>query len=156
MFDYHPRRVHPLPLISVDDYRIKRYELSIPDAPTNGNGHVSDDGWRSFLADCLPRNDDEREHRVGFAMVHYARDGSYLLISRWYGGNNLKHEAHTIRHDAKGMSLEPLIETRITACVWELEVMSFERDAWVRTAMAEKGSAASLDSYLDTTFRGWV
>lgn len=154
MFDYHPRPVQSLSPILIDDYRMKRYELSVAEPAVDKT--FSDDNWRAFLAGCLPRNGDAREHRVGFAILHYAQDGNYLLVSRWYGGNMLKHEAFTLTQAANGWSLDPLLESRIVACVWELEVMSFERDAWVRTAMAQHGSAPSLELYLDSKFRGWV
>ena len=52
--------------------------------------------------------------------------------------------------------LESLEPTRIVACVWELEVIKFERDAWVRTAMAGLGRPESLEAYFAAQMCGWV
>ena len=52
--------------------------------------------------------------------------------------------------------LESIAASRIVACVWELEVIKFERDAWVRTAMAGLGKPESLDAYFAAQMSGWV
>lgn len=153
-FDYRPRRIEPRSRLAVDDYRLKRYELR---APSVADGpRLSDDEWKALLRMALPSVHEEREHRVGFAILHYAVDGNYLLASRWYGGNMLKHESFTLLSSAEGWRLSSLLDSRIIACVWELEVIAFERNAWVRTAMSRGGTELALEHYLDTTFAGWA
>jgi hypothetical protein len=106
---------------------------------------------------------DPDEHALGFAILHQAKDGEYLLLSRWYGGNMLKHAAFMIKRSPDGQaSLEPLAATGIICCVWELELMKRERDFWLQTMMqpAPDSSSKSCDHsrqlYLSLHWEGWV
>jgi hypothetical protein len=108
------------------------------------------------VAGCLPAAQDPLEHCAGFVIAHFARDGSYLLLSRWYGGNMLKHDLYEITESAGGWQARPLGFTGIVACVWELEVIAFERQAWVRKAMTNQGKEGSLRQYLETVLEGSV
>ena len=56
-----------------------------------------------------------------------------------------------------GITFAPLAQRSLIACIWELEIIGFERDAWVNTVMARgQLDRAALDAYLATTFSGWV
>jgi hypothetical protein len=85
-------------------------------------------------------------------------DGTYLLVSQWYDANMLKHWVRGAKDDADGSTtLAPLAQSDLVACVWELEVIRFERDAWVNTVLAHgELDETSRDAYLATTFSGWV
>lgn len=57
------------------------------------------------------------------------------------------------------IELAPLSMPDIIACVWELEVIKFERDQWVRTAMRDASGAPgaeALERYLGAAFAGAV
>ncbi len=153
-FNYSPRPVEPKPPLSINGHRLKRYEVRAPGLDSYRN--FTDAEWDELLHNRLPNGADDQEHRVGFAILHHALDGTYLLVSRWYGGNMLKHEAFSIVSADNKQELHSLHETHIVACVWEFAIMAFERDAWVRTAMFGGGAPRWLDSYLDSTFKGWV
>lgn len=141
-------------MILTNGHRLKRYEVRAADADCQIS--LTEADWHGLLESYLPVDADERDHRTGFAILHYALDGTYLLVSRWYGGNMLKHEAFDIDAAGNSLRLRSLHDTRIVACVWEFEVMAFERNAWVRTAMLNGGTPASLEAYLGTHFTGWV
>ncbi|WP_208814153.1 hypothetical protein [Micromonospora echinofusca] len=98
------------------------------------------------------------DHPVGFLILHYGMDGNYLLVSQWYDANMLKHWVRGSTVDAGGdTTFTPLAQRDLIACVWELEVIRFERDAWVNTVLAQgRLDQASRDAYLATTFSGWV
>ena len=153
-FEYGPRRVWARPLVTVGGARLKPYELRFAGLLAGPEPAPLD--WAALLARRRPRPDDALDHAVGFAIMHYAKDGDYLLVSRWHAGNTLKHEVWTVGTSDEGWLLTSLLETRMIACVWELEIIHFERNAWVRTAMAKDGSAAAIEEYLQTTFSGWI
>lgn len=154
-FDYQPRFVASRAAVAVKGYRMKCYEMFY-DAAREKEASISRDAWCSLLGKCLGPSDDKNEHKCGFAIVHHARDGTYLLASRWFGGNMLKHEAFMVEDAPGKAALESLASSRIIACVWELEVIKFERDAWVRTAMAGLGKPESLDAYFAAQMAGWA
>ncbi|MDB5798518.1 MAG: hypothetical protein JWP36_2420 [Paucimonas sp.] len=107
---------------------------------------------------------DPAEHGLGFAILHQARDGIYLLLSRWYGGNMLKHAAFRLhKGDANTpAALESLAPSGIICCVWELEIMKKERDFWVQSMMqrrpqpATPGGPDDQAAYLSLCWEGWV
>jgi hypothetical protein len=153
-FDYTPRRTKARAVVAVNGYRLKPYEMYFDE---NSGHSITDDELKSFIGQCLPAgSNDPLEHGVGFAIIHFARDGNYLLLSRWYGGNMLKHDLFEMKQSPAGWQTASLQSTGIVACVWELQVIAFERQAWVCTAMAKGGTEASFHSYLSTTLEGWV
>jgi hypothetical protein len=98
------------------------------------------------------------DHGLGFLILHYGMDGDYLLVSDWYDANMLKHRVRGAETGADGsVTFMPLAQRDLIACVWELEVIKFERDAWVRTVLARgQLDQAGLDAYVGSTFSGWV
>ena len=154
-FSYQARFVASRVPVLVKGYRLKCYEM-FHDAARWKEASIGTDGWPGLLGKCLSPTEDADEHKCGFAILHHARDGTYLLASRWFGGNMLKHEVFMVQGPAGAARLESIAASRIVACVWELEVIKFERDAWVRTAMAGLGKPESLDAYFAAQMSGWV
>lgn len=153
-FRYLPRWVEAGKPVSLNGYRLKPYSMYLTDKKEKTA--LQDSELHSLLQTCLPPSPEPLDHGVGFLIVHYARDGDYLLVSRWYGGNMLKHELFELLSDPGGWRAEPLRSTNIVACVWELQVITFERQSWVCTAMAKGGTEASFESYLNMVLEGWV
>ncbi len=94
----------------------------------------------------------ESDHEIGFAILHWAADGDYLLINTWYDANMLRSSTFRVddcdRDPPKLTSLAPL---RVIACVWELEIHKFERDAWVREVL-EKHPDSLTEAVLEPYF----
>jgi hypothetical protein len=152
-FRYVPRKAKPRSVITVNGYRLKPYEIYFDEAV---KGRIEDDELQGIISPCLPVSADPLDHGIGFVMVHFARDGNYLLLSRWYGGNMLKHDLFELKQTPAGWQMISLESTGIVACVWELQVITFERQTWVCTAMAKGGTEASFSAYLSTTLEGWI
>jgi hypothetical protein len=153
-FRYLPRWVEAKNIITLNGYRLKPYSMHL--SAKENKRVLSDKELQRLLQKCLTAPADPLDHGVGFVIIHYARDGDYLLVSRWYGGNMLKHELFRVSYTKQGWRADPLRSTNIVACVWELQVITFERQAWVYTAMAKGGTEASFGMYLKTTLEGWV
>ena len=151
---YFPRWVEAGKLIALNGHRLKSYAMYL--SQEAAKEVLSDSDLQNLLKKCLPPSTDPLDHGIGFVLVHYARDGNYLLVSRWYGGNMLKHELFVLSHAAQGWQAEPLVSTKIVACVWELQVITFERQAWVSTAMTKGGTEDSFQSYFKMVLEGWV
>lgn len=154
MFEHHARHVRPLSPVTVRGVKFKRYELFYPHVPDDSK--VNDGDFIDFILGSIPKKLDSMENMVGFCILHYARDGYYFLSSRWYGENMLKHEASRLQNASGSWMLASLAEERIVACIWELEIIGFERDAWVKTVMAEGGRPEAFERYIATTISGWV
>ncbi|MFF2774377.1 hypothetical protein ACFVU3_05665 [Streptomyces sp. NPDC058052] len=153
---YTPRLVKALPPVHVNGRTLKAYAMF---AEPERAGELPKPEWlEHHAATVLSEPPAEGDHPAGFLILHRGAEGTYLLVSQWYDADMLKHWVRGAVVDAGGTtSFAPLAQRDLIACVWELEVVKFERDAWVNTVLA-RGSddRAAIDAYLDTTFSGWV
>jgi hypothetical protein len=153
---YSPRLVKAFPPLEVCGRALKVYWMFAE--PARYSTLPAPEWLQQQAASVLREPLQEGDHPVGFLILHFGMDGNYLLVSQWYDANMLKH---WVRGSAVGAGGEttftPLAQRDLIACVWELEVIKFERDAWVNTVLARgRLDQASLDAYLATTFSGWV
>ncbi|HWO68125.1 MAG TPA: hypothetical protein VNO31_49635 [Umezawaea sp.] len=153
---YSPRLVTALPPVDVRGRVLKAYAMFAE--PERSSALTSPEWLREQAASVLDEPLEQGDHSVGFLILHFALDGDYLLVSQWYDANSIKHWVRGLEVDAEGRTtVAPLAQRDLVACVWELEVIKFERDAWVNTVLARgKLDEASRDAYLTTTFSGWV
>lgn len=84
---------------------------------------------------------------VGFACAHDGRGGCFAFVDWWAGENELHHHMFVSPEKRPG-DLQPVGEQGLTACVWDLALMGFERDAWLDTVLANP-AGPDLDAYLD-------
>lgn len=153
---YSPRLVKALPPVDVSGRALKVYGMFAE--PERAAVLPAPEWLRQQAASVLRGSPQPGDHPVGFLIMHYGTDGDYLLVSQWYDANMLKHWVRGSAVDAGGSTtFAPLAQRDLVACVWELEVIKFERDAWINTVLARgRLDRASLDAYLGTTFSGWV
>jgi hypothetical protein len=153
---YSPRLVKALPPLDVCGRALKAYAMYAE--PERSATLPAPEWLQHQAASVLREPPHEGDHPAGFLILHYGVDGDYLLVSQWYDANMLKHWVRGSVADAGGnTTFAPLAQHDLIACVWELEVIKFERDAWVNTVLAHgKLDRTSLDAYLTTTFSGWV
>ena len=153
---YTPRLVTALAPVEVGGRVLKAYAMfARPDVHTT----APEPEWLArHAATVLTEAAGEGDHPAGFLILHYGMEGVYLLVSQWYDADMLKHWVRGATVDAEGEThFAPLAQRDLIACVWELEVIRFERDAWVNTVMARgKLDQEALEAYLATTFSGWV
>ena len=159
---YEAREVRSRDRIKVEDVDLKVYELfaanrrnDVLPEPVEFERHLSG------IGDLFSSTSTHLGHAAGFVIAHYASDGDYLLASRWCGVNMLRHQVFALkwRGNPESIELAPLSIPDIIACVWELEVIKFERDQWVRTAMSDPSDSPSvtmLNRYLNATFSAYV
>ncbi|MCP1338047.1 hypothetical protein NJR55_00445 [Idiomarina sp. M1R2S28] len=161
---YATRPIRFLELATIDGWRVKIYGISaqgetpnstlvqsaidlaskaLPTPPVQLDGSaVSDDG--DVLFDSLDR------YGVGIMIVHEAREGCFVLLDWWTGENMLQHHVYFSR-DTENPEFADVAHTGIGACVWELKVLSFEREAWIDCVLAREGGA-DLNGYCSRHF----
>jgi hypothetical protein len=129
---YEPRTITFLGL----DGRLKHYGIARHDrAP------------RPALVDATARVARAAIHdgAFGFTIAHDARSAALGLVYWWAAENELHHRVFAAPPDDPG-ALEPADGTAM-ACVWELEVIDFERRAWLEHVLVDD----DLDAYLSAT-----
>jgi hypothetical protein len=78
----------------------------------------------------------------GFTIAHDAASAALGIVYWWANGNEIHARYYFAPQDDPG-ALVPISDTGM-ACVWELEVIDFERRAWLRDVLEDD----DLDAYL--------
>ena len=72
---------------------------------------------------------------LGFLGVHDGRGANFVFLDYWADENEL-HQHVYVSPSEEPASLEDVTTTGLIACAWDLRVLSFERDAWVESVLA--------------------
>jgi len=91
---------------------------------------------RRVAADAIPAG------APGFTIAHDAAGAALAIVYWWANGNEIHARYFAAPTEVTG-ALAPLHDTGM-ACVWELEVIDFERRAWLRDVLED----GDLDAYL--------
>jgi hypothetical protein len=153
---YHPRRVWPLGLLRIDDWRVKLHALSA--APDSEPDPAAQDAVYhaayQAAAEALPRPGvGGGRYGVGFVIAHRTPTNYSYVVGWWSYGCLLSTAAYSARFS------EPTDIVRCPArqagCVWELAVIDHERRAWTRTMLRAR-SRGGVDAYLEAVLSGKV
>jgi hypothetical protein len=145
MDPYAPRPIRFHGLRDVDGWRLKRYSI------VYGGGAVD---WPAFepvhaLIDAaLPRPAVSAPRPgVGFVIAHQGRTALYYVLGWWDNENELPLRVF-VRGLEEGSAWRPARGSE-SVCVWDLQVISFEREAYVATLLAGGADpAAATNAYL--------
>jgi len=155
MLAYAPRLVRPFPPLSAGHRTLKTYGIFA--TPDLEEAFPPQDRLGSRVRPLLGEP-EPADHGLGFLMLHFGADGHYLALSEWFGGNMLRHRVYRSDDAIHGSNgFVPMVPRDVMTCVWELEVMKFERDAWVRTVMTRDAvDEDAVEAYLGMRLTGWV
>ena len=141
---YQPRPVQALGILEVAGWRIKQYVMTV--AP----GHVPDlrllNATAAMAAKALPAA--SATHGVGFLIAHQARPACFVLLDWWQDGYDLKQRYYTSPLDHPDELVE--LSGEAVGCVWELEVLLHEREAWIDHVL--NSEADDFRAYLQDMF----
>lgn len=91
-------------------------------------------------------------HGVGFGIVHQGKLGNWVFVDWW--ADDLLLFNRLFRSGAERPLDLVNQESAILACVWELQVFAFERDAWVNAVREEREPERQIQRYLDARLSG--
>jgi len=140
---YRSRSIEPLPLWEDAGWRIKPYVIRYA---ARGIDDAAVAAARETLAGRLPPIADGDHYGAGFAGLHFGKTANFAFIDWWASENELHHHVFISPLD-RPSDLRDATATGLTACVWDLELIWFERQAWARHALGPAGQR-SLAAYL--------
>jgi hypothetical protein len=131
MRPYAPRPIATLGLVEYRGWTLKSYSIlygGVPFDPTRFTG------GRTLALMCLPDPAVTPERLgVGFLIEHQGRNIDYLVLGWWDRENELPLRV-LVRDDTDGEGWRPARGSE-SVCVWDLQVIWREREAYVATAM---------------------
>jgi hypothetical protein len=144
---YKPRHVCFIRREDVEGWQLKLYGIAV-----NGQKPRPDfvAATRDLAAQVLPQPPAGDDHYgVGFAIAHDARFVGIALVYWWKSENELHQRIYVSPRDDPAAFTQ--VENQPAGCVWELEVVNFERLAWLEDVLSNP-SGPDIDAYLERSF----
>lgn len=84
--------------------------------------------------------------KIATLILHEGKEGYFALINWWIDENMIQNHVYLLQKDGKKRFVN-YSKKGIMACVWELEVIWFERNNWVQHVL-KKAPIPDFNSYL--------
>lgn len=145
---HEPRRIDALEPLALHDWRLKVYGICGLSRPIP---KLMLDAATQIALENLPAPSmTSARYGVGFLIAHEAHAFNTITLDWWENVNELRHKV--FRASSGRHSFTDITASAEAACVWELRIMAFERDAWVDSVL-EKGKM-DFDRYNSTMLSG--
>jgi hypothetical protein len=139
---YAPRPIRFLGLTHHGGWTLKTYSVIHGDRPLD---RARFRGGFKLAMDALPEPDPAAGRPgLGILIAHQGLTGDYTVLAWWDHENELPIRLWVRR--AADPAWRPA-QGGESVCVWDLELIGAERQAWVDTMMSPRGPAP--DAYLD-------
>ena len=139
-------------ILQVEDWQIKVYTISNRPA---FESHTILQNAMNAVPDWLPGHNrtDLPVYNLGWLIVHEGREGAWVLFSWWTGGEMIETIMHFAGFDTPNTFQPSPYSRNAMICVWELEVVIYERQAWINHVL-KKPEAPDFTAYLADTAGG--
>lgn len=124
---------------------LKCYSVDVGNVPHDRGRFATTE---ALVAAAVPEVDDAAGRPgAGFLIKHQGATGDYLVAGWWSQQNELPMRVW-VRADGTWRPAGP----HESFCVWDLEIVWFERNAWVETMLTGQNVEHGLAAYLARTF----
>ncbi len=146
---YAPRNCRFLDIWQFGDWRLKAYGISCGDVPLMPELLAA---ARQLAAEKLAEITAAGDHyHVGFVGVHQGKTAHFIFVDWWAQENELHHHVYVAPLD-QPTAFRYTTPSGLIACVWDMQLMAFERDAWVGTVL--RGGLPCIEDYLQRRCSG--
>ncbi|MFM9984263.1 MAG: hypothetical protein ACKVOK_03475 [Flavobacteriales bacterium] len=144
---YKPRSIRFLGIEKHDAWSVKVYSIS------NRREYISSDTLKEIRAHIplwfeLARKQTEHTYAVATLIAHEGREGNFAILSWWTEENMLRLYAYLAKTENTG-KYELISDKGIVTCIWEMAVLWFERNAWVKFVLQDPDNPNSIHNYLE-------
>lgn len=126
---YQARTVRPLQRWDCGNWRMKVYAIVAPCRAPGDELLEAGKDEAARLLDTVAAG--TAHHGIGFVGVHWGHGADVVFVDWWAAENELHHHLYVAEAGRPG-TVRPREPGELTACVWDLEVLAFEREAWIR------------------------
>lgn len=124
---YLARKIEPLSAWESAGWQLKRYGIEF--AGTGSPANIFQQAYSRVASWLPPRATTADRPGVGWMLEHRGKTMDYLVVGWWDNENELRMKIWVTE---QGQWREALTES---FCVWDMQVMAFERDAFVATLL---------------------
>ncbi len=146
---YQPRKIDFKEVLTIHDWAIKVYTIT-KDRYLN-NSEIFDavknelSNWLN-LKNCFNYKND----KIGFLIIHFGTEGIFSIINWWVGQNMLN--THIFFSDYSNPKIFNKVSgDGLAPCVWELEVINFEKNSWTEHVL-KKFPSPEFRKYIEDNF----
>lgn len=141
---YKPRPIRFIELWEESGWRIKVYGIAYNrELPRRELIESAKKVARERLPQ--PANTPNR-YGAGFLGIHDGRGANFVFVDWWADENELHHHVY-ISPSEQTQQLRYASPADAQACVWDLFVLSFERQAWLETVLTNP-AGGDIEAYL--------
>ncbi len=131
MQQYEPRPIHPDGLLETNGWRLKCYAVTVPDAEVDPSAFTT---GVELAINSLPQPARATGRpALGILIAHEGRGARYVVLAWWDRENELPVRVFVAPAD-EGGAWRPARDGE-SFCVWDLQVLWFEREAYVETML---------------------
>ncbi len=141
---YQPRPIRFLELWQEADWRIKVYGIAYQRALPRPE--LVEAARRIVQRDLPLHTKDKRHYHCAFLGIHDGRGENFVFFDFWADENELHHHVY-VSPSQQPAAFRYTTPTGLIACVWDLRVMCFERQAWLEAVLANP-AGADTEAYL--------
>jgi hypothetical protein len=134
---FAPRAATFYGIVEGSGHRLKAYSVRYGERPIDWDEHR--EGIDLALAALPDANREAGRPGLGFLIVHRGRAAEYVVLAWWDRQNELPVKVF-VRNEGPW---RPALEGE-SFCVWDLEIVGRERDAYVETVLAGGDAEAYL------------
>ncbi|BBD09850.1 hypothetical protein [Desulfovibrio ferrophilus] len=144
------RPIRFMELLEFDGWRIKVYGIAYGREEPRSELMAA---ARVLARRAFPRPAcEDGRYGVGYLGVHDGRGSNFVFTDWWADENELHHHVFISPSDDPE-ALEEFTATGVSACIWDMKVMCFERDTWVKKVLRNP-DGPDLQAYLETGLEG--
>ena len=152
MTPYEPRPIRFLDLWRVDEWRIKLYGIAYSRLQPRPELLAAAQRVAAQRLRALPTG--IHHYGVCFLGVHDGRTSNFVFLDFWADENELHHHVF-VSPSAHPEQFTYVTPTGLSACVWDLRLQAFEREAWI-THVLRRSTSPDFDGYLSSTLNADV
>lgn len=130
--EYRPRRIRFLELWEPALWAIKVYGITRGELPSRRLVAAAKRAAEERLSTTAA---EQTHYGVGFLGIHAGKTANFVFVDWWADQNELHHHVYISALDAPEL-LEYKTPTGVSACVWDLQVIAHEREAWVQHVLS--------------------
>ena len=93
-------------------------------------------------------------YNIATLIIHKWRGGYFAIISWWTDENMLQLLVYLATNE-NPTHFKLYSDKGIVSCVWELEILWFERNAWVEEVLQKQLNETNINHYLQITLNKW-